>query len=244
MECSPAIYLRLRFRATLRAFDMSDPFRRLAPDQFEPMATVAVDGQGEQPLAHEVNQSADNVDHQQNAGNLPNREWLVKEIPQVQTLPQYVSDRRIFGNQINSKRRPGNTIDDSTMERKPVKQQKHAETNHDNRQFPMRINKNALINAKQRQSDRSTCVYHKETETNSGHQPYPLERERLHIPLVCGNKNEQINEAKYAILIAVQTNSSRNKTSQPPNHQNNRHQNEMVTLAQGTQPLGKERQQR
>lgn len=78
MEYSPAIYLCLCFRDTLRKFD--SPFRGLVPSQFEPMATVAVYGHCKQSLTYEVDQGADKVDYQQDTENLQNREVLLVEV--------------------------------------------------------------------------------------------------------------------------------------------------------------------
>mgnify|MGYP007114214445 FL=1 len=63
-----------------------NPFHGLAPDQFEPMAAVAVDRQSKQSLAYEVDQSAGKVDYQQDAENLQDREGLSAEVFQYEQM--------------------------------------------------------------------------------------------------------------------------------------------------------------
>ena len=65
---------------------MSDPFRRLAPDQFEPVAAVAVYGHCKQSLTYEVDQGADKVNYQQDAKYLQNREGLLVEVFQYEQM--------------------------------------------------------------------------------------------------------------------------------------------------------------
>lgn len=50
------------------------------PHQFETAATVTVYGHCKQSLTHEVNQSADKVDYQQDTENLQDREVLLVEV--------------------------------------------------------------------------------------------------------------------------------------------------------------------
>lgn len=48
------------------------------------MSALAVDGDGEQCLADEVEQGACHVDRQQDAQDLQDRQWLLVEVLQVE----------------------------------------------------------------------------------------------------------------------------------------------------------------
>ena len=100
-----------------------NPFHGLAPDQFEPVAAIAVYGHCKQSLTYEVNQGADKVDYQQDAENLQDREGLLVEVLQYeQALPKQCSRGGMIGDQVNRECGLGYAVDNPAAEGKPVEQ--------------------------------------------------------------------------------------------------------------------------
>lgn len=82
-----------------------NPVGHLVPQQVEPAPATPVDGDGEQRLADEVEQSAYGVDRQQDAENLQNRQWLLVEVLQVeQSGPEQFLGGGVVGDEIYGER--------------------------------------------------------------------------------------------------------------------------------------------
>lgn len=90
-------------------------------------------------------------------------------------------------------------VDDPIVEGKPVEQQKHTKSHHDDGQPERSGDEDALIDSEQRQHDGSARVQEEESQTDSRHQPDLFKRERFHIPLVCRDEDKQIDEAEHVI---------------------------------------------
>lgn len=100
--CPPPFVYGLCPCVTLLMLAPFNPFHGLAPDQFEPVAAIAVYGHCKQSLTYEVNQGADKVDYQQDAENLQDREGLLVEVLQYeQALPKQCSRGGMIGDQVN-----------------------------------------------------------------------------------------------------------------------------------------------
>lgn len=114
-----------------------NPVGHLVPQQVEPAPATPVDGDGEQCLADEVDQSAYGVDHQQDAEDLQDRQWLLVQVLQVeQPCPEQFFGCGVVGDEVHGERGLRDPVDDAAMEGDAVEQQEHAEAHHDDGQFP------------------------------------------------------------------------------------------------------------
>ena len=148
----------------------------------------------------------------------------------------------IFGDQVDRERGLRDAVDNPAMEGKSAEQQKHAETNHDDGQRERSRNEDSHIDSEQhRHRDRCARVQHEKADADSGHRPDLLERERFHIPLICGNENEQVDESEHVVL--PQSGSSGDEGRQSPEHQHGYRQGVVHAFAERAQPLRKEWQQ-
>lgn len=84
-------------------------------------------------------------------------------------------------------------------------------------------------------------VEKEESESDAGYQPYLLGSERLYIPLVRGDEDEQVNEAEETVADSYH---SGNEAGQSPDSQHCYCQCEMVFLAKRFQSFGEEGKQR
>lgn len=179
--------LSVQFRGCLQV-------RCFIPQQVEPVSSLPVDGGGEQCLADEIKQGADRVNRKQDAENPQNRKRLLIQILQVeQARPKQLLGSRVVGDQIDGERGLRSPVDDAAVEGHPVEQQEHAETNHDDGQFPIPDDEDVHIMSQQCRRGGSGGVQQEEAESNADHQPNLFGRERFHIPLVGGNQYEQID---------------------------------------------------
>ncbi len=100
-----------------------NPVGHLVPQQVEPAPATPVDGDGEQRLADEVEQSAYGVDHQQDAENLQNRQRLLVEVLQVeQPCPEQFLGCGVVGDEVHGERGLCDPVDDAAMEGDAVEQ--------------------------------------------------------------------------------------------------------------------------
>ena len=80
-----------------------------------------------------------------------------------------------------------------------------------------------------------------EAEPDAGHQPDLLGGERHHMPLVGGNEDEHVDEAKNIVCQRLR---SRNEAGQSPDCQHGRGQCEVVFATERLQSFGEEGEQR
>ena len=100
-----------------------NPVGHLVPQQVEPAPATPVDGDGEQCLADEVEQSAYGVDRQQDAENLQNRQRLLVEVLQVeQPCPEQFLGGGVVGDEEHGERGLRDSVDDAAMEGDAVEQ--------------------------------------------------------------------------------------------------------------------------
>ena len=95
----------------------------LVPQQLEPAPATPVDGDGEQCLADEVDQSAYGVDRQQDAENLQNRQRLLVQVLQIEQLdPEQFLGCGVVGDEVHGERGLRDSVDDAAMEGDAVEQ--------------------------------------------------------------------------------------------------------------------------
>ena len=225
------------------------PFRYLIPQQFEPVSAPTVNGDGEQCLTDEIEQGADRVDRQQNAENSQNRQRLLEETLQIeQSCPEQLLGSGIVGDQIHGERGLRYPVDDAAMEGDPVEQQEHAETNHDDRQLPIPGDEDIHIVPEHGRHDGNPGIQQEKSKTNADHQPDLPGGKRLHIPLIGGNQNEQIDEGECAgegrTYVRRGVQGPGHETSQTPDDECDRGQRQVVFAAECPQSLGQEGKQR
>ena len=206
------------------------------------MPTPPVDGDGEQCLADEVEQCAGCVDRQQDAEYPQDRQWLLVEVLQVeQSGPEQFLGGGVVGDEVYGERGLRDPVDDAAVEGDAVEQQEHAEAHHDDGQFPVSGDEDSHVVPQQGQRCGCGGVEKEEAESDADHQPDLLGGERLHIPLISRNQNEQVDEPEEAV---ADSHHSGDEAGQSPYDQHGRGQREVAFAAERLQSLGQEGQQR
>lgn len=133
------------------------------------------------------------------------------------------------------------SVDGSIVEGDAAEQQEHAEAHHDDGQFPVSGDEDSHVVPQQGQRCGCGGVEKEEAESDAGHQPDLLGGERLHIPLISRNQNEQVDEPEEAV---ADSHHSGDEAGQSPYDQHGRCQREVVFAAELLQSLGQEGEQR
>lgn len=128
-------------------------------------------------------------------------------------------------------------VDDAAVESDAVEQQEHAEANHDDGQPPISGDEDSHVVPQQGQRCGCGGVEKEEAESDAGHQPDLLGGERLHIPLISRNQNEQVDEPEEAV---ADSHHSGDEAGQSPDCQHGRGQREVVFTSERLQSLGEE----
>lgn len=123
------------------------------------------------------------------------------------------------------------------MEGDAVEQQEHAETYHDDGQFPTAGDEDSHVVPQQGQRCGRGSIEKEKAEPDAGHQPDLLGGERFHMPFVRGNENKHVDEAENIVCQRLR---SRNEAGQSPYDQHGRGQREVVFAAGSLQSLGQE----
>lgn len=126
--------------------------------------------------------------------------WTSREVLQVeQPCPEQFFGCGVVGDEVHGERGLRDPVDGTAVEGGTVEQQEHAEAHHDDGQFPVSGDEDSHVVPKQRQRCRCGGVEKEEAESDTNHQPDLFGRERFHIPLIGGDKDEHVDETEKIV---------------------------------------------